>query len=201
MIQTCEVCGTDERVNKFKNEIYLCGKHKQQIVNHGHILERTYKDSNIIETKENHAEIILMDIECNEVGRALVSLSKIDSVKLHNWSLGNRGYVTSRINSRMTTLHKFLKKVSKGNLVDHINRNKLDCRDENLREATPSQNCHNSKIFSSNTSGIKGVRQDPRSGKWSAEICIKRVRYRKHWIGTREEAIDQLNIFKKILVP
>jgi hypothetical protein len=42
-------------------------------------------------------------------------------------------------------------------LIDHINGCKIDNRIVNLREATSSQNAFNSKMFSNNTSGFKGV--------------------------------------------
>lgn len=43
---------------------------------------------------------------------------------------------------------------------DHINRNELDNRKENLREASPQQNVFNSSIAKNNTSGITGVHYD-----------------------------------------
>lgn len=41
--------------------------------------------------------------------------------------------------------------------VDHINRNTLDNRIENLRPATHTQNMHNRKKLRNNTSGFTGV--------------------------------------------
>ena len=54
--------------------------------------------------------------------------------------------------------------------VDHINRDRGDCRFANLREATRSQNNANAKRPSDNTSGYKGVSFDKRRGRWHAYI-------------------------------
>jgi len=54
--------------------------------------------------------------------------------------------------------------------VDHINGNTLDNRRKNLRGATNSQNVVNSKLRSTNTSGIRGVSLDKKSGKWIAYV-------------------------------
>lgn len=70
--------------------------------------------------------------------------------------------------------------------VDHINKNKLDNRIENLRLCTPTENNMNRGISKNNTSGYKGVRQI--GEKWEARIGYK---YRLISIGryrTSEEA-------------
>ncbi len=52
--------------------------------------------------------------------------------------------------------------------VDHEDLNRSNNRWRNLRPATPSQNCANRGISSSNTSGAKGVSWEPRIKKWRA---------------------------------
>lgn len=47
-----------------------------------------------------------------------------------------------------------------GKYSDHINRNTFDNRKVNLRPANKSQNTYNSGLFSTNTSGIKGVNKN-----------------------------------------
>ncbi len=61
--------------------------------------------------------------------------------------------------------------------MDHINRNTLDNRPENLRAADKSSNQCNAKISARNTSGVKGVSWDANSGKWLVSVCKNRKRY------------------------
>jgi hypothetical protein len=56
--------------------------------------------------------------------------------------------------------------------VDHINRNQLDDRIENLRLATGSQNKCSRSVFRNNTSGFKGVYWCKREKKYIAQIRI-----------------------------
>jgi hypothetical protein len=57
-------------------------------------------------------------------------------------------------------------------VVDHINNNTKDNRISNLREATLSQNQHNSIMPKNNTSGVKGVYFHKASQKWMARVSI-----------------------------
>ncbi len=72
--------------------------------------------------------------------------------------------------------------------IDHINGNPEDNRIENLREATQSQNMMNSKLYCTNTSGVKGVCYDKVTKTWMAYVGIN---YKRVWLGrhkTFEEA-------------
>ncbi len=69
-------------------------------------------------------------------------------------------------------LHRFLMGLSENDerVVDHINRNPMDCRKSNMRIATQSQNCLNKSIRSDNNTGYIGVSKN--SGKYEADIWI-----------------------------
>ena len=54
--------------------------------------------------------------------------------------------------------------------IDHIDRNPLNNRIENLREANPSQNKFNMKTRCNNTSGFKNVGWVEESKKWRVTI-------------------------------
>jgi hypothetical protein len=55
--------------------------------------------------------------------------------------------------------------------IDHINRNKIDNRWCNLREATASQNNRNKSVNRKNTTGLKGVSAG-KDGKFRVYICL-----------------------------
>lgn len=59
------------------------------------------------------------------------------------------------------------------NMVDHINRVKLDNRIANLRLASESENQMNSKLSRNNTSGYKGVSYNKKSKLWRVNIANK----------------------------
>lgn len=59
--------------------------------------------------------------------------------------------------------------------VDHKNRDPLDNRWCNLREATRAQNAHNKAKYSNNRSGYKGVSWSTREQKWCAKIRINGI--------------------------
>jgi hypothetical protein len=78
--------------------------------------------------------------------------------------IGNRKY-------KYFTMHREIIGAKKGDIVDHVNGNKLDNRKENLRIANRSQNATNSK-HRKNKSGYRGVCMDKRRGLWKSEIRV-----------------------------
>lgn len=70
--------------------------------------------------------------------------------------------------------------------VDHINLNPADDRWSNLRLATRSQNMANRRSWTKH--GLKGVRLEPKTGRWVAVIRKDKI---SHYLGifkTPEEA-------------
>lgn len=61
--------------------------------------------------------------------------------------------------------------------IDHKNRDTIDDRWENLREATESQNLANAKLRETNTSGAKGVSWFARDGKWHVRVGTTHIGY------------------------
>lgn len=59
-----------------------------------------------------------------------------------------------------------------GLVIDHINRNRNDNRECNLRLVTPQQNTRNSSVSKTNTTGVTGVSWHKRLGKWYSHITI-----------------------------
>ena len=101
------------------------------------------------------------------------------------------GYIRVGINGKKYYAHRIVFLYHKGYLpktIDHINGDKVDNRIENLRAVTASQNQHNRKINSNNTSGYKGVSYNARANKWCARIRLENKRINLGYYSTPEEA-------------
>ena len=57
-------------------------------------------------------------------------------------------------------------------IIDHINGYRYDNRIENLREANTYQNRQNSRIYSTNRSGVKNVYWADNCQKWRVTFSI-----------------------------
>lgn len=71
--------------------------------------------------------------------------------------------------------------------IDHINRNKSDNRIENLRRCSHSTNQINTNDRNS-SSGVRGVRQVDKTGRWMARIYKDGKEIRVGTFATLEEA-------------
>lgn len=99
-------------------------------------------------------------------GYALISADDVHKVEMSSWRLDSHGYAIKSVKENGKTKnislhHVVYKKPGKGMVIDHINRNKLDNRRENLREVSYSVNSANRKINRSRGSLFRypGVRQ------------------------------------------
>lgn len=81
------------------------------------------------------------------------------------------------------SMHRLIMNPPPGMLVDHKNMNTLDNRRENLRICNKAQNAANSRLRSTNTSGLKGAYWDKRLGKW---VSYVKVNNRMKYLGSFE---------------
>lgn len=98
---------------------------------------------------------------------AVIDAEDLERCLAHHWHLGDRYIFTHVYKDGKRTvmlLHRFVLGLQKGDkkLVDHINRNKLDCRKGNLRVCSPSENARNRSkapkaARGASTSRYKGV--------------------------------------------
>lgn len=92
---------------------------------------------------------------------------------------GGYGYAISSQRNESTgkqyklSMHREIMNAKKGEIVDHINGNKLDNRKENLRIVTPYQNSLNVKKKDGASSQYKGVAFSKDMNLWKSSIRVK----------------------------
>ena len=104
----------------------------------------------------------------------LVSAYDLDHIMMYQWYLNSNGYpatygTVDKNGERWGApypLHRFLiPSCPEGYVVDHINRNRLDNRRQNLRVITAKQNSFNRKKPSNSKNTFKGVRKTGKTYK------------------------------------
>ena len=121
-------------------------------------------------------------------------LEDYDKIKDYCWSTCEpvKGYIRieTTINNKGINMAQLL--IGK-NDVDHIDRNPMNNRRSNLREATRSQQQMNRNKQSNNTSGYIGVYFDKRSNKWFSAIKInKKQKYLGAFIDKQDAIKERL---------
>lgn len=108
-------------------------------------------------------------------------------VEGREWSVPKSGYPNARFGGTIRPLHKLLMPEAK--MLDHKNGDKLDCRLENLRPCTPSQNTVNRAI---QPGKVRGVEKSGR--KFRPFISINGKQVRLGSFDTEDEAITVRDI-------
>ena len=109
------------------------------------------------------------------------------------WRISEFGYAKRTFNcKRSIYLHKEIMNCEPGQLIDHINRNKLDNRKSNLRLCTVQQNNQNrGKNSNKKSSLFKGVHFEKRKNhikRWYVKIGSKEKNYTSKCFMTELEA-------------
>jgi hypothetical protein len=122
-----------------------------------------------------------------------------DDLAKYKWCI-HRGYAARNIrdtsaNSQvLISLHRTIlerklgRKLEPHEQTDHINRDKLDDRRENLRLATRSENSRNRVLQNNNTSGLRGVTKHRK--RWVAQISIDGKTVNLGTFDTKQEASE-----------
>jgi hypothetical protein len=157
---------------------------------YGEIQDKTIRDRNDVLILDNYAEIILRNRNKDEIARGLISLDDVELIKEIKWHLRNDGYIGSNKPKNGTLLHRYIMNPQESKVVDHKNRNKLDCRRDNLRVCTQSENNKNSGMRKDNSSGVRGIRVNKGNAirPYVAEIFVNNKKIHLGCYETLEEA-------------
>jgi hypothetical protein len=144
-----------------------------------YIKEQKHKiGTNIVRNIDNIAIIIIKSENKDDVN-VLIDDDMYYDFANHNWYLTKGGYVTRSDNITMHTLVtelNFGPKPDPTNIIDHINRNKLDNRSINLRYVTSAVNNHNKTKMKNATSIYKGVIKT-KCDRWDVNILCNGIKY------------------------
>lgn len=103
-------------------------------------------------------------------------------------------YAARKINGRQLGMHRVILCPPSGYEVDHIDRNGLNNRRENLRVATVTENLRNRRRFQRNQTGLKGAYRVRRSKKWFSSISVNGKRIYLGRFGSAVEASEAYDI-------
>lgn len=118
--------------------------------------------------------------------------------KNSNGSIDRDGYLIIKIKGKQYKAHRlvyayFNNEFPKGE-IDHINRNKLDNRVENLRVVSRIENIKNRTILPNKNTGVEGVYIDNTKGLLK-KLCFK-YKKKTYRYYTVEEAIKSKNALR-----
>lgn len=138
----------------------------------------------------------MRQLELKNGGFTLVDDEDYERLSQFSWLKGARGYIIRYVGRTTVWMHREVMGVQKGDKrdVDHINRDRTDNRQSNLRICTRSENCRNTGKKPSNTSGYKGVSWHKKYKCWQVKI---KVSYKTIWIGRFHDVLEAATAYEE----
>jgi hypothetical protein len=140
------------------------------------------------------------------VGYAMVDEADFAEVARHRWHLSDTGYACRwtgpRKGRKRVRMHRFILHgvLAVTDQVDHINRDRLDCRRGNLRVSSDALNRQNVPARGG-SSRYRGVTWDKSRGKWVAQAKLNGKRKFLGRFDSEEEAADAARRWREENMP
>lgn len=111
----------------------------------------------------------------------------------HSYALTSASVFDGGVKRRVSvTLHRLVMQASGGELIDHVNRDKMDNRRANLRCATAYLNAVNRQPMKRATTPYKGIFRAAKGRSWSAYIGVKG---KLVCLGSTREPVDSARLW------
>lgn len=191
-VKMCSVSGCK---NKYYGKGY-CEKHYAQIRKNGYILPSVIYDQNVYIIEGDAVKIECTNKKLEPVGYLIIDVADVEKCKPYRWCISNGYGVNS---SKVGRLASFILGIvsTKHKLVDHIDRNPLNNRRNNLRICTAYENGLNKGTHKLNTSGYTGV--SGCASKWVSYINADGKRHMLGTFSTKEQAAIAYNEAARVL--
>jgi hypothetical protein len=124
---------------------------------------------------------------------AYVDAADYEWLSRWTWTLCN-GYAGRREKGKLILMHREITQASKGMVVDHKNRNKLDNTRDNLHVCTQQENMRNRSKQRNASSRFVGVSYCKTRGKWRARI---RFDGRSIYLGEFTEEVEAARAYDR----
>jgi hypothetical protein len=126
----------------------------------------------------------------------------IFGISWHLKKSSTRCYVNNS-QKKPRAIHRLLfGELEEGHQIDHINGDTLDNRKSNLRSVLPHENQQNKvKSYRNNTSGVRGVGLNKKTGKYYATVTIKGKRHNLGYFDKIEDAEKAVKYARSQLMP
>lgn len=187
----CNKTNRETRVHYRKQfDMTLCENHYSYIKHHGRLPDENINTDNQYILYEDYAEIIIFNKYGEELTRSQIDIDDIEICKQYKWYLSR-----DRLKSPYPTiiqLHRLVMGVlnkDKNIKIDHIDRNPLNNRKNNLRTCTQLKNSQNKNKQTNNISGFIGVCYTNRNNRWRAFITVNKKQIHIGYFKNKEDAI------------
>lgn len=118
-----------------------------------------------------------------------IDVDDFERIRNYCWIENSNGYMeTTTKDKKHVKMHRLIMN-NQYDIVDHADRNRLNNRKYNLRDASNGQNAMNRSKQCNNTSEISGVSWDSKENKWVAKIDINKKRKHLGYFINKEDAI------------
>jgi hypothetical protein len=164
---------------------------------------------NVFEIRGDITTIILKSPKYG-IMETLISTSKLERAMMFpgTWGVAKnksgfyvQGQSYENGKEKTIYLHRFITNAPPGYSVDHINRNPLDNRDENLRIVTHAENLQNQKVRVDNRTGYRGVTYMKEFNKYRARIRVNGEYIYLGYYDTAEEAAEVASQARSKMMP
>lgn len=194
--KNCSVDGCTYSTDRLRRG--MCERHYRRFLTYGDT-ERRWKGQ-LIRSAIVDGEVARIPL--NKGLEAVVAIADLPKVEGFNWRVVWNGYTHYAVRTELgksILMHREIMEAPSGVEVDHVDRDGLNNRRDNLRLATRSQNCVNRGLAKNNTSGFVGIVWHKQSSKWNARIKVDGVRRSLGYYHTKEEASAAYKSARRVL--